>query len=177
MTFLVRACTDPITNITGPLYHLARGEGNKVAELEELTLATLRTTTVAAFFFMIIPFNYIFGHHDNLSCSFVFTTQFVIHPYAASLFNAFINGGYTLAMKVLDVFAKQQLILTRDDLGGVVRAIGFCTIAKCLQEYSKLPAFNTSSIKKNYPVYSPSYIDNKYQEWASKFSRWYYGKS
>jgi hypothetical protein len=173
MTVLIRACTDPFTNITGPLYHLVKGDGKKVEELEKLILATLRTATAAAFFFMIIPFNYIFGHHDNLSGSFAFASQFLIHPYAASLFNAFINGGYTLVTKVLDVFAKRQLIFTRDDLGGVVRAIGFCTLAHYLQAYSNLSCFNLSTVKKSNPLYTPCYIDTKYQEWAGKFARWY----
>jgi hypothetical protein len=156
MTCIIRACTDPITNITGPIYRLARGAGG-FDHLEKLILATLRTATAAAFFFMIIPFNYIFGHHDNLSGSFAFASQFLIHPYAAALFNAFING-YPLATKVTDMFVKQQLLLTRDDLGGVVRAVGFCYIAQCLAKH----------------LIEISSVDKKYQEWAFKLARWYY---
>lgn len=161
MTFLVHACTDPITNITSPLYRLAKGEGNKVDQLVKLTLATFRTATAAAFFFTIIPFNNIFGRHDNLSGSLAFASQCLIHPYSASLFNAFINGGYPLMTKVIDSFVKRQLILTRDDLGGFARAIGFCYIAKCL----KPKLFETSS------------VDKRYQVWSYKFAYWYYGKS
>jgi hypothetical protein len=155
MTCLVRACIAPITNITGPIYHLVKDDGKKVDELQKLILATFHTATVAAFFFMIIPFNYIFGHQDNLSGSFAFASQFLIHPYAASLFNAFINGGYPLVTKAIDIFAKWQLSLTKDDLGGFVRAIGFCYIAERLHPYNN---------------HLRPYIDQKYQNWASKLA-------
>ena len=159
MTYLVKACTDPITNITGPLYHLVKGDGKKVDELQKLILATFHTATVAAFFFMIIPFNYIFGHQDNLSGSFAFASQFLIHPYAASLFNAFINGGYPLVTKAIDIFVKQQLDLTRDEVGGFVRAIGFCSLAQSLLEHSAVCP----------PKWS--YVDQKYQKWAHTLAR------
>jgi hypothetical protein len=164
MTFLVSACTDPITDITSPIYNLAKGYGNKEEQLQKLTLATFRTATAAALFFMIIPFNHIFGHHDNLSGSFAFASQFIVHPYAAALFNAFMSGGYPLVMKVTDIFASRQLIFTRNDLGGCVRAIGFCYIAQCLKVYLSHTPF----------VGQVSLVDQKYKLWATKFAHWYY---
>lgn len=160
MTFLVKACIDPITNITGPIYRLATSKSDtiKKPELEKLILATLRTATAAALFFMIIPFNHLVGHHDNLSGSLTFASQCIVHPYAAALFNAFMNGGYPLVMKVTDIFASRQLIFTRDDLGGCVRAIGFCYVAQCLKEYLALS--------------SP--VDQKYYIWSKNIAQWYY---
>ncbi len=160
MTYLVKACTDPITNITGPLYHLACGDSDRFEETKKLVLAIFRTATVAGFFFMIIPFNYIFGHHDNLSGSLAFTAQFLIHPYAAALFNACINGGHLLAMKVVDIFVKRQLILTRTDAGGFVRAIAFCYIAQLTNHISNDCA-----------------LDKKYMKWSYSIANWLYPKS
>lgn len=163
MAFLVRACTDPITNITGPIYHLVRGDRDRAEETQKLLLATFRTATVAAFFFLIIPFNRIFGHHDNLSGSFAFTAQFLIHPYAAALFNAFINGGYPIVMKVIDIFATRQLILTRTDAGGFVCAIAFCYLAKVLTTH--VAAADCNFINS---------LDRKYSEWSNGIANWLY---
>lgn len=160
MTCVLKACTDPFTSIARPISRLAtaKNDTTKRVELESLILATMRTATAAALFFMIIPCNHFVGHHDNLSASLTFASQFIIHPYAAALFNAFMNGGYPLVMKVIDIFASRQLIFTRDDLGGCVRAIGFFYIAKCLKEN----------------LLNSSPVDQKYQIWANKFAHWYY---
>ncbi len=149
MAFLVRACTDPIANITGPIYHLAIGDSDNFEQTKTLLHALFRTATIAGFFFMVIPFNRIFGHHDNLSGSLAFTAQYLIHPYAAALFNAYINGGHLIVMKVVDIFVKRQLILTRADAGGFVRAIAFCYIAQLTNH-----------------IFSECALDKKYREWS-----------
>jgi hypothetical protein len=155
MTCLVRACTDPITNITGPIYRLAKGDRAKRYQLENLILTTFRTATAVAFFFVSISFNYIFGRR-----SFAFASQFLIHPYSAALCYAFINVRYPLVTIATDLFVKRQLLLTRADLGGFVRAVGFCYIAKCLERSTQR-----------------SYVDIKYQIWASELAFWYYGNT
>jgi hypothetical protein len=161
MTFLVEACTAPLTNITGPIYHLVRGDDDKVVHLQNLILATLRTATVAAFFFMIIPFNHIFGTHDTLAGSFALTAQFLVHPYAAALFNAFVNGGHLLIMKMVDIVVQRQLILTRNDVGGFVRAVGFCYIATFLKDQA---------------IHKMHGLDGMFISWSCRIARWTYDK-
>jgi hypothetical protein len=141
MVNLIKACTDPITDITGPLYHLAKGNSRERDQLYYLILAAFRTATVAGLFFVIIPFNRIFGSQDTLSGSLAFATQWLIHPYAAALFNAYINGGRLLVIKAIDIVFKRQLILTRGDIGGFARAIAFCFIARCLKNYTNVLDF------------------------------------
>ncbi len=150
MTFLIKPITAPITDITAPLYHLMRGDSPRQKELERLFLATFRTATVAGLFFVIIPFNRIFGHQDNLSGSFTFASQWIIHPYAAALFNAFMNGGILLVFKTVDVVTKRQFILTRNDVGGFARAFSFL----CLAQFLK------TSMSRDH------YVDRKYQRWS-----------
>jgi len=106
---------------------------------------------------MIIPFNYFFGTHDNLSSSFALPAQFLIHPYAAALFNAFVNGGHLLIMKMVDLVVKRQLILTRNDVGGFVRAIGFCYIAQLF---------------KSQAVFIMQGLDAKYMQWSRRIAQW-----
>jgi hypothetical protein len=143
-----------VTNITSPLYHLAWGDLPRPEELEKLILASFRTATVAALFFVIIPFNWIFGSHDNLSGSCAFATQWLIHPYAAALFNAYINGGHLLVMKVVAIVFNQRLILTRNNVGGFVRAYAFCHLARLIKYY----------ILDSHP------LDLIYQGWAKKLA-------
>lgn len=165
MTSLINPFTDPILNFAAPLYHLCSGQSlghmdfdqmGKAYHLERFILATLHTATAAAFFFTIIPFNRIFGHHDNLSGSLAFAAQFLIHPYAASLFNACING-CPLVMKVIDFFVKRQLILTRNELGECARAIAFLHLGHHLRQ-----------------SHYYSYVDRKYRDLATKLAYWYY---
>lgn len=138
MSLFVHACTDPITNITGPIYHLIRGDKPKQKQLQLLILAALRTLTVAALFFVIIASNRIFGSDNNVSRSFAFSVQFFIHPYAAALLNVFTN-----------------LIPPHKDIGGVIRAMGFCLIAHLLQERG-------------------NGLDQKYEQWSKIIALWKY---
>ncbi len=87
--------------------------------------------------------------NDNLSGSFVWTVQLLIHPYAAALSNAFVNGGHLLVIKIVDLVTKQQLLLTKNDVGGFVRAIGFCYLARVINHYA---------------FYDSFWLDGKYQE-------------
>jgi hypothetical protein len=147
MTTLFKIAVAPLTNITGPLYHLARGDRPKVDCLQQLIFASFRTATAAALFFMIIPFNRIFGHKDNLAGSFAFAAQWVVYPYAAALFNAYMNGGHLLVMKGVDLVFKQRLTLTRNDVGGFARAFAFCYLANLLNR-------SNSFLNKLYEIWS-----------------------
>lgn len=133
MTSILQAAVSPLVELGAPAYYLCKGTNQKRAQVERLTLAALRTATAAALFFTIIPFNIIYGHHDNLSGSFAFASSFIIHPYAACLFQAFINGGFLLLLKTTDLVSKQQLILTRDEAGAFARAMGFLYAAYYLK--------------------------------------------
>jgi len=153
MASIVRTIASPLNELGAPIYYLCRDKGSRKANIERLTLAALRTATAAAFFFTVIPFNEIFGHKDNFSCSLAFASQFIVHPYAASLFNAFINGGFLLILKSIDLVFKRQLILTRNDVGSFARAIGFLYAAYFLKE-----------------GLSSNPLDLTYRQWARKLA-------
>jgi hypothetical protein len=153
MTSLIKAPFAPLINLGVPVYYLCTGTGPKKPHLERLTLAILRTATAAALFFTIIPFNIIFGHKDNLSGSLAFASQIIIHPYAACLFHAFINGGFLLLLKTTDLVSKRQLILTRHDAGSFARALGFLYVAYYLK-----------NIDQNH------WLDCKYRGWAHQLA-------
>ncbi|HUD01941.1 MAG TPA: hypothetical protein VMR37_06405 [Rhabdochlamydiaceae bacterium] len=156
MTTLFKIAVAPLTNITGPLYHLARGDRRKEDCLQQLIFASFRTATAAALFFMIIPFNRIFGHKDNLAGSFVFAAQWMVYPYAAALFNAYMNGGHLLVMKGVDLIFKQRLTLTRNDVGGFARAFAFCYLANLLNR-------------------SNASVDILYLHWSHQLAHWLTG--
>lgn len=153
MPSLIKTTLAPLVNLGAPVYNLCTGTGKKKDHIERLTLATLRTATAAALFFTSIPFNRIFGHKDNLSGSLAFASQFIIHPYAACLFNAFINGGFLLLLKTTDLVSKRQLILTRNDVGSFARAISFLYVAYYLKH-----------IDQNH------WLDSKYRGWAHQLA-------
>lgn len=155
MTLLVKAPLAPIVNLCAPVYYLCTGTGPKKPKyhIERLTLAALRTATAAALFFTIIPFNIIFGHKDNLSGSLAFASQIIIHPYAACLFNAFINGGFLLILKTTDLVSKRQLILTRNDAGSFARALGFLYVAHYLKNIDE-----------------KHWLDSAYRGWAHQLA-------
>jgi hypothetical protein len=158
MTFLLTACTAPVTNIIGPLYHLIRGdrdlyEGDKQSARHEetkiLMFALLRTVTVAALLFTSIPFVYFFGFNDDLGPSLSLTAQFLIHPYAAALTHGFLPGGLLLIKKVADLFVKRQLIFTRDDAADFATSIMFCYIAQLIDK-----------------VQNHGFLDRQYRHWS-----------
>ncbi|MBS0648677.1 MAG: hypothetical protein JSS10_05575 [Verrucomicrobia bacterium] len=153
MASFAMAPFSPLIELTAPLYHLCTGQGNKQQNIERWILAAFRTATVAGLFLAIIPFNYFFGHHDNLSGSLALASQYILHPYAAALFNATINGGFLLVTKTTDIVYKQQLILTRKDAGDFARALGFLYVAYFLKD-----------ALKDHP------LDKKYQEWANRLA-------
>lgn len=150
----VMAPFSPLIELTAPLYHLCTDSSHKKQNYERFILAALRTATVAGLFLVIIPFNKIFGHQDNLSGSLALGSQFIIHPYAAALFNATINGGFLLLLKTTDIVYKQQLILTRNDVGAFARALGFLYVAYFLKD-----------ALKTHP------LDITYQKWAENLAR------
>ncbi|HEX4839369.1 MAG TPA: hypothetical protein VFU89_02885 [Rhabdochlamydiaceae bacterium] len=134
MLFLLTACAAPVTNITGPLYRICRGNEDAYNETKKLMFALLRTVTVVAFLFADIPFGYIFGGYNDLSAQLAFAARFLIHPYAAALHNSFIHGGPLLIEKVTALFMKQPLSLTPDDVGNLVVATAFCYIAELIDQ-------------------------------------------
>lgn len=149
MASFALAPISPVLELTAPLYHLSTGQGVKRENIRLFILATLRTATVAGLFLAVIPFNKLFGHHDNLSGSLAFASQFMIHPYAAALFRATIDGGFLLVMKTTDIVSKRQLNLTRNDAGAFARALGFLYVAYFLKD-----------ALQDHP------LDKKYRQWA-----------
>jgi len=144
-----------VTNITGPLYHLIRGDKGARDETMNLMFALLRTATVVAFLSSAIPFMHIFGKYDN--GGFYFMAQFLIHPYAAALLSAFTTGGHLFIAKVMDIFMQRQLIFTPDDVGDLAAAIAFCNIAQLI---------NHSNDR--------GFLDRKYLLWSDAFATWLY---
>ena len=146
MSIVLRALSAPITDITGPLYHLIRGDikpnyyhyisgiSPQQEQLSDLFLALLRTATVAALFFVTIPCKWILWSEGGLSAGAAFAVQFLIHPYAASLLNAFVHG-YPLILKVVNFILNHQLTITTFDFNCAFRMFAFCLIAQGLKNY------------------------------------------
>lgn len=147
MSIVLRALTAPMTDITGPLYHLIQGDikpepyhskydiSPQQEQLSELFLALFRTAMVAAFFFMMVVCRRFSWAQENHSRSFVFATQWLIHPYAAALFNASTHGS-PLLWKVIGLFSKHQVFFTKEDVGSFFTLFAFCFVAQGLKEYT-----------------------------------------
>ncbi len=80
--------------------------------------------------------------------------MWIIHPYAAALFNAAIFGGIVLLMKSVDMASKRQLTLTRADAGSFALAVGFLYAAQ--------------QIKKH--ALKDHWVDQKYQQWSNQLA-------
>jgi len=157
MSIVFNSCIAPITDITGPLYHLIRGDNKSPSyyweqgispeqeQLRSLFLALFRTATIAAFFFVLNPHR-IFGVQSNISDGFAFAAQWLIHPYAAALLNAFTNV-YPLIAKMIALLSKHQFFNATDYVGGFFRMIAFCFIAQRLKN-------DPSALDKGYSLLS-----------------------